>query len=85
LFEWTLEHVISRLPDVDAVAQLREIVDNNVCCLAFEELSASAQGKFLVILRTSLPDAAARELPQTDHTPSALQQLGELVALADGL
>ena len=63
LFDWTLEFLIPRLSDEEAVERLQEIVDNNLGSLWISEFSSATQQEILTHLRNGLTSAAERELP----------------------
>jgi hypothetical protein len=81
LFDWTLEYLIPRLSDQDAVQRLREVVDNNLGSLWINELSPQAQQEIVTQLRRGLVAAAESELPDSDRKADAIRHLQELVDL----
>jgi hypothetical protein len=81
LFDWTLEFLMPRLSDKDAVQRLREVVDNNLGSLWLNELSPQAQQEIVNQLRKGLIAAAESELPETDRKADAIRHLQELVDL----
>jgi hypothetical protein len=85
LFDWTLEFLMARLSDTEAVERIREIVDNNLGSLWVSEFPAQAQRELVSHLRDGLVAAAQRKLPESDHKATALQHLRDLVDLTNQL
>jgi len=81
LFDWTLEFLIGRLTDRAAADRLQEIVDNNLGSLWLSEFPLATQQEIVSFLRTDLIPTAVRELPDSDRSDEALDQLRELVEL----
>ena len=82
LFDWTLEFLIERLSAPDAVAHLREIVDNNLGSFWLAELPPEARGQAVAQLRDHLVEAAISELPDSDQKAAVLKHLRELADMA---
>ena len=83
LFDWTLEFLIDRLEDDEAIDRLREIVDNNLGSLWLSDLPPRAVPDALRLLADELIPAGERALPDGDHKTYAIEQLRTLAALAD--
>jgi hypothetical protein len=77
LFDWTLEFLIPRVSDEKTAEWLRSAVEENLGVLWIPDLPPEAQEEILGLFRSGLLAAAEREIP------AALDQLRELVALAD--
>jgi hypothetical protein len=82
LFDWTLEFLIPRLADQEAVERLREIVANNLGSLWISEFSPETRRDIAAHLRNDLVPIAERELPASDRKVEAIQHLQELADLA---
>jgi hypothetical protein len=82
LFDWTLEFLMHRLSDKNAVEQLREIVDNNLGSLWVSDFPPQTQREIVEALRRDLIAAGERELPDGDGKAETLHHLQELVDLA---
>ncbi|TNH24994.1 hypothetical protein FHG89_23860 [Micromonospora orduensis] len=79
LFDWTLEFLISRLSDRQAVNHLQEIVDNNLGSLWVDDLPAAAQREVVRLWRESLVEAGEAQLPETEQKGDVIRRLQELV------
>ena len=82
LFDWTLEFLIERLTDPEAVTLLREIVDADLGSFWLSELSPEARGEVLALLRDQLVEAGEKELPAGDRKPDVIRRLRELADMA---
>ena len=83
LFDWTLEYLIPRLSDKEAVERLHEIVDNNLGSLWISDFSPQAQQEIVSNLRAGLIAAAEQDLPDSDRKADTIRHLRELVDLTD--
>jgi hypothetical protein len=81
LFDWTLEFLIARLRDEEAVDWLRQVVENNLGSVWIGEFDLATQDEIVTHLRSELLAAAERELPEGSHKPEALRSLQSLVDL----
>ncbi|MEV6306578.1 hypothetical protein AB0M02_44760 [Actinoplanes sp. NPDC051861] len=82
LFDWTLEFLIDRLSAPEAVAYLREILDNNLGSFWLTELPPDARGQAVAQLRDHLVEAANHELPDGEQKAAVLKHLRELAEMA---
>lgn len=81
LFDWTLEYLIPRLSDAEAVGRLHEIVDNNLGSMWLEDFSPQAQQEIVSQLRRGLVSAAEQALPESEAKSEAIRHLQHLVDL----
>ena len=85
LFDWTLEFLIARIYDKEAIERIREIVDNGLGSLWITEFPVATQQDIAAQLRGGLIAAAEHELPAGEHKAAAIRQLQELVNLTHEL
>ncbi|MFF5057041.1 hypothetical protein ACFY1S_28025 [Micromonospora sp. NPDC000663] len=79
LFDWTLEFLISRLSNRQAVDHLQEIVDNNLGSLWLDDLPAAVQREIVRLWREGLVEAGEAQLPETEQKADVIRHLQELV------
>jgi hypothetical protein len=82
MFDWTLEFLIDRIEDQQAIDRLHQIIDNNLGSLWLTEFTPPVRTAALEHLSRDLLPAAEQHLPPSDRRDEALAALRALAGLA---
>lgn len=83
LFDWTVGFLAENAGDAEAVAQLREVIDDNIGWVGLEDFDGPVRDTLLDQLKYRLVDVAEETLPdKVEDWPSVLAALYELSEMA---
>ncbi|MDQ3404482.1 MAG: hypothetical protein M3548_14015 [Actinomycetota bacterium] len=86
LYHWVLEFLILNLDDLDTVANLEEIRDNNLGIVDVEDYPLPMRERIVTLLRDELvPDATVRLPHDMRNRDGYIDALGELALMAQSV